>query len=47
MMNQELAPTQTGAASAWLMGFAWRASGLLFVPLFPLAGFFLALKLPQ
>jgi FSR family fosmidomycin resistance protein-like MFS transporter len=33
IMAQELAPTQTGTVSALMMGFAWGAAGLIFVPL--------------
>lgn len=33
VVAQELAPTQAGTVSALLMGFAWGAAGLIFIPL--------------
>ena len=33
IMAQELAPGQVGTVSALMMGFAWGAAGLLFIPL--------------
>ena len=33
VVAQELAPSQAGTVSALLMGFAWGAAGLLFIPL--------------
>lgn len=33
LMAQRLAPSQTGTVSALMMGFAWGAAGLLFIPL--------------
>ncbi len=33
VMAQELAPAQSGTISALMMGFAWGAAGLVFVPL--------------
>jgi len=66
MMGQELAPANAGTVSALMMGAAWGAAGIVFIPLtgwisdhysmqhafaglvvMPLAGFFLALKLPK
>lgn len=66
VMAQDLAPSQAGTVSALLMGFAWGAAGMIFVPLtgwaadhfslhtalfslsiFPVAGIYLAYKLPK
>jgi MFS transporter, FSR family, fosmidomycin resistance protein len=66
VMGQELAPANTGTVSALMMGAAWGAAGMVFIPLtgwvsdhfslqvafaglviMPIAGFFLALKLPK
>jgi FSR family fosmidomycin resistance protein-like MFS transporter len=33
VVAQELAPSQAGTVSALLMGFAWGAAGLIFIPL--------------
>jgi MFS transporter, FSR family, fosmidomycin resistance protein len=33
VMAQELAPAQAGTVSALMMGFAWGAAGLIFIPL--------------
>jgi FSR family fosmidomycin resistance protein-like MFS transporter len=33
VMAQELAPRQAGTVSALMMGFAWGAAGLIFIPL--------------
>lgn len=33
VMAQELAPSQAGTVSALMMGFAWGAAGLVFIPL--------------
>jgi FSR family fosmidomycin resistance protein-like MFS transporter len=33
VVAQDLAPTQAGTVSAFLMGFAWGAAGLIFIPL--------------
>ena len=33
VMAQELAPSQAGTVSALMMGFAWGAAGLIFIPL--------------
>jgi MFS transporter, FSR family, fosmidomycin resistance protein len=33
VMAQDLAPTQSGTVSALMMGFAWGASGMIFIPL--------------
>src|SRR5260370_27761892 len=66
MMGQALVPANAGTVSALMMGAAWGAAGMIFIPLtgwvsdhysmqhafarlvvMPLAGFFLALKLPK
>jgi len=66
MMGQALVPANAGTVSALMMGAAWGAAGVIFIPLtgwvsdhysmqhafaglvvMPLAGFFLALKLPK
>ena len=33
VMAQDLVPTQAGTVSALMMGFAWGAAGLIFIPL--------------
>jgi FSR family fosmidomycin resistance protein-like MFS transporter len=33
VMAQELVPSQAGTVSALMMGFAWGAAGLVFIPL--------------
>jgi FSR family fosmidomycin resistance protein-like MFS transporter len=33
VVAQQLAPSQAGTVSALLMGFAWGAAGLIFIPL--------------
>ena len=33
VMAQELVPTQAGTVSALMMGFAWGAAGMIFIPL--------------
>ena len=38
VMAQELVPTQAGTVSALMMGFAWGAAGLIFIPLTGWAG---------